>query len=59
MSSTRQPSARAAAPLAKLVREMIGTFERLGRDRMARIDARIWAKYYARRARKIGVGTKG
>lgn len=42
-------------PKDKLIRHMIGTFERLGRDCLARIDARVWAEYYRKKARRLGI----
>ena len=42
-------------PRDQLVREMIGTFERLAVCRMARIDARVWARHYALRAARLGI----
>ena len=35
--------------------EMIATLEKLGDDRRARINARVWAKHYRRLAKKMGI----
>lgn len=42
-------------PKDQLIVRMIRTFDWLGRDCMARIDARIWAEYYKKKAKKLGV----
>lgn len=47
-----QEDARAA--LVKLVLEMVETFEALGGDAMARIEARKWAVQYRQEAEKLG-----
>lgn len=40
----------------KLILKMLAAFEKLGRDPMARIDARIWFEHYRRRVRRLGLG---
>ncbi len=39
----------------KLILKMLQTFEDLGNDPMARIDARLWHKHYTKAARRAGV----
>lgn len=41
-----------------LILDAIDTFDRLGRDAMARIDSRIWHEHFRRRARKLGLMPK-
>ncbi len=41
--------------LQRLIWEMVGTFDDLGRDAMARIDARLWADHYRKKAKRLGI----
>jgi hypothetical protein len=41
--------------LAALIREMLRAFDGLGRDPMARIDARRWTAYFQKKAIKLGI----
>jgi len=41
--------------LRKTIKEMVIGFENLGNDHMARIDARQWAAFYRKRAKKLGI----
>ncbi len=38
-----------------LIKKMLQTFEDLGNDPMARIDARLWHKHYTKVARKLKI----
>lgn len=42
-------------PRDRLILKMLAAFEGLGYDGMARIDARLWAAYFGRRARRLGI----
>ncbi len=42
-------------PLHRLIRKMVGTFDDLGRDAMARVDARLWADHYRKKAARLGI----
>lgn len=42
-----------APKLLNLCRAMLRTLDRLGRDPMARIDARYWHERYAKRLKKL------
>lgn len=39
--------------LEKLCRQMLETFERLGDDPMARIDARLWHAYFKKKLARL------
>lgn len=45
---------RIDAKTTKLVLDMIKTFDDLGADGMARIDARLWYAHYLRKAKRLG-----
>lgn len=36
-----------------IILEMLKAFDKLGRDPMARIDARIWVKHFRRKIEKL------
>lgn len=42
-------------PKDKLILDMLKMFERLGMDRTAQIDARVWHTVFRRRAVKLGL----
>jgi hypothetical protein len=42
-------------PKDKLILAMLKTFDDLGSDAMARIDARLWFKHYKRKVKKLGI----
>jgi hypothetical protein len=42
-------------PKDKLILDMLAMFERLGTDRTAQIDARLWRIVFHRRAAKLGL----
>jgi hypothetical protein len=44
-----------SAALQRLILRMLKTFDDLGRDPMARIDARLWAAHYRRQLKRLGV----
>lgn len=41
-----------------LILKMLHTFDDLGNDGMARIDARLWFRHYAKKVKKLGIGKK-
>ena len=49
------PTLRASDPTGDLVRAMLTSFEDLGNNPMARIDARICWRHYQRWARRLGL----
>lgn len=42
-------------PKDKLIYSMLQTLIALGRDPMARIDARLWFEHYLKKAKKLGI----
>ena len=42
-------------PKDRLIGKMISVLEKLGRDCFARIDARVWAEYFQKRAKRLKI----